>query len=182
VIVDHGYGLQSLYGHLSSITVKEGQMVQRGQELGAPARPASPAAAISTSPCSSRGSPSPPSNGGTRTGSRTASPGSSGRRCHTSLETPCGPEIPARGRFISCDDEHSPVTTVCPRRRRSTSGDNVLLPAMTVCLPRRRKSSSDDDLPPAATIRRRRRKTVAAGGRLPSGENALPPGTALRRR
>jgi murein DD-endopeptidase MepM/ murein hydrolase activator NlpD len=34
VVIDHGYGLMSLYGHLSSIAVKEGQMVQRGQELG----------------------------------------------------------------------------------------------------------------------------------------------------
>lgn len=34
VIIDHGYGLMSLYGHLSSIGVREGQMVQRGQELG----------------------------------------------------------------------------------------------------------------------------------------------------
>jgi murein DD-endopeptidase MepM/ murein hydrolase activator NlpD len=34
VVIDHGYGLQSLYGHLSSIGVKEGDMVQRGQELG----------------------------------------------------------------------------------------------------------------------------------------------------
>jgi murein DD-endopeptidase MepM/ murein hydrolase activator NlpD len=34
VIIDHGYGLMSLYGHLSSIGVKEGQSVQRGQELG----------------------------------------------------------------------------------------------------------------------------------------------------
>jgi murein DD-endopeptidase MepM/ murein hydrolase activator NlpD len=34
VIVDHGYGLQSLYGHLSTIAVKEGQRVERGQELG----------------------------------------------------------------------------------------------------------------------------------------------------
>ena len=34
VAVDHGYGLQSLYGHLSSIAVREGQTVQRGQELG----------------------------------------------------------------------------------------------------------------------------------------------------
>ncbi len=34
VVVDHGYGLLSLYGHLSSIGVKEGQMVERGQELG----------------------------------------------------------------------------------------------------------------------------------------------------
>jgi murein DD-endopeptidase MepM/ murein hydrolase activator NlpD len=34
VIIDHGYGLMSLYGHLSSIGVKEGQHVDRGQELG----------------------------------------------------------------------------------------------------------------------------------------------------
>jgi murein DD-endopeptidase MepM/ murein hydrolase activator NlpD len=34
VVIDHGYGLQSLYGHLSSIAVKEGDRVQRGQELG----------------------------------------------------------------------------------------------------------------------------------------------------
>lgn len=34
VVVDHGYGLMSLYGHLSSIEVKEGQTVTRGQALG----------------------------------------------------------------------------------------------------------------------------------------------------
>ncbi len=34
VVIDHGYGIQSLYGHLSSIGVREGQEVQRGQELG----------------------------------------------------------------------------------------------------------------------------------------------------
>ena len=34
VVVDHGYGLMSLYGHLSSIEVKEGQTVTRGQTLG----------------------------------------------------------------------------------------------------------------------------------------------------
>ncbi len=34
VVIDHGYGLMSLYGHLSSITVKEGQAVDRGQVLG----------------------------------------------------------------------------------------------------------------------------------------------------
>lgn len=34
VVVDHGYGLMSLYGHLSSIDVKEGQTVTRGQPLG----------------------------------------------------------------------------------------------------------------------------------------------------
>jgi murein DD-endopeptidase MepM/ murein hydrolase activator NlpD len=34
VVVDHGLGLQTLYGHLSSIGVKEGDQVTKGQELG----------------------------------------------------------------------------------------------------------------------------------------------------
>jgi murein DD-endopeptidase MepM/ murein hydrolase activator NlpD len=34
VVVDHGYGLQSLYAHLSTTSVKEGDQVKRGQELG----------------------------------------------------------------------------------------------------------------------------------------------------
>lgn len=34
IVVDHGYGLQSIYGHLSEIEVKEGEMVKRGQEMG----------------------------------------------------------------------------------------------------------------------------------------------------
>ena len=34
VIVDHGLGVQSLYGHLSSFDVKEGQTVEKGQTLG----------------------------------------------------------------------------------------------------------------------------------------------------
>ncbi len=34
VIVDHGLGLMTLYGHLSSIGVKVGDAVARGQELG----------------------------------------------------------------------------------------------------------------------------------------------------
>ena len=34
VIIDHGMGVQSLYGHLSSIEVKAGQMVEKEQELG----------------------------------------------------------------------------------------------------------------------------------------------------
>jgi murein DD-endopeptidase MepM/ murein hydrolase activator NlpD len=34
IVVDHGYGLMSLYGHLSAIDVKEGQTVTRGQILG----------------------------------------------------------------------------------------------------------------------------------------------------
>ena len=35
VIVDHGMGVQSLYAHLSSFAVKEGDEVQKGQTLGA---------------------------------------------------------------------------------------------------------------------------------------------------
>lgn len=34
IVVDHGYGLQSIYGHLSSIGVKVGDMVKKGQEMG----------------------------------------------------------------------------------------------------------------------------------------------------
>jgi murein DD-endopeptidase MepM/ murein hydrolase activator NlpD len=34
VIVDHGMGVQSLYGHLSSIGVKAGDMVEKERELG----------------------------------------------------------------------------------------------------------------------------------------------------
>ncbi len=34
VVIDHGYALQSIYGHLSSIGVKPGEMVRQGQEIG----------------------------------------------------------------------------------------------------------------------------------------------------
>ena len=34
VIVDHGFGVQSLYGHLSSMDVKAGQTVEKEQQLG----------------------------------------------------------------------------------------------------------------------------------------------------
>ena len=34
IILDHGMGVQSLYGHLSSISVQTGQMVEKEQEMG----------------------------------------------------------------------------------------------------------------------------------------------------
>ncbi len=34
VVLDHGYGLQSIYGHLSAIEVKPGDVVKKGQSLG----------------------------------------------------------------------------------------------------------------------------------------------------
>jgi murein DD-endopeptidase MepM/ murein hydrolase activator NlpD len=34
VILDHGMGLQSLYGHMSSLQVKPGDLVEKGQTLG----------------------------------------------------------------------------------------------------------------------------------------------------
>ena len=34
VVIDHGFGLMSLYSHLSSIEVAEGQTVERGQVIG----------------------------------------------------------------------------------------------------------------------------------------------------
>ncbi|HLJ46774.1 MAG TPA: M23 family metallopeptidase [Bryobacteraceae bacterium] len=34
IVVDHGFGLQSIYGHLSRINVKVGDAVKKGQEMG----------------------------------------------------------------------------------------------------------------------------------------------------
>jgi murein DD-endopeptidase MepM/ murein hydrolase activator NlpD len=34
IVVDHGYGLQTIYGHLSEIAVHEGDVVKRGQIVG----------------------------------------------------------------------------------------------------------------------------------------------------
>ena len=34
VLIDHGYGLMTIYGHLSSISVDEGQKVARGETIG----------------------------------------------------------------------------------------------------------------------------------------------------
>ena len=34
IVVDHGYGLQTIYGHLSQINVHEGDMVRRGEVMG----------------------------------------------------------------------------------------------------------------------------------------------------
>jgi hypothetical protein len=34
IVIDHGFGLQSIYGHLSSIGVKPGDMVRKNQEIG----------------------------------------------------------------------------------------------------------------------------------------------------
>ncbi|HRO73166.1 MAG TPA: M23 family metallopeptidase, partial [Saprospiraceae bacterium] len=34
VLIDHGYGYKTLYAHMSSISVKEGQVVKKGQKIG----------------------------------------------------------------------------------------------------------------------------------------------------
>ena len=34
IVVDHGYGLQTIYGHLSRIDVKDGDNVTKGQQMG----------------------------------------------------------------------------------------------------------------------------------------------------
>jgi murein DD-endopeptidase MepM/ murein hydrolase activator NlpD len=34
IVLDHGYGLQSIYGHMSQIDVKPGEMVKKGQAMG----------------------------------------------------------------------------------------------------------------------------------------------------
>ena len=38
IVVDHGYGLQTIYGHLSQIAVHEGDLVKRGQVMGTSGR------------------------------------------------------------------------------------------------------------------------------------------------
>jgi murein DD-endopeptidase MepM/ murein hydrolase activator NlpD len=35
IVLDHGFGLESFYMHLSEIDVKQGEMVQRDQVIGA---------------------------------------------------------------------------------------------------------------------------------------------------
>ena len=34
VVIDHGFGLQTIYGHLSEFLVKKGDPVKRGQTIG----------------------------------------------------------------------------------------------------------------------------------------------------
>ena len=51
VILDHGMGVQSLYAHLSSFGVNEGDTCRRGSRWARAARPASPAAITCTSAC-----------------------------------------------------------------------------------------------------------------------------------
>ena len=34
VILDHGYGLFTIYGHMSKLKVKEGQIIKKGEVLG----------------------------------------------------------------------------------------------------------------------------------------------------
>jgi murein DD-endopeptidase MepM/ murein hydrolase activator NlpD len=34
IVIDHGFGLQSIYGHLSEFLVKKGDMVKKGQVIG----------------------------------------------------------------------------------------------------------------------------------------------------
>lgn len=34
VVIDHGYGLITSYSHLSKVTVKEGQLIDKGQKIG----------------------------------------------------------------------------------------------------------------------------------------------------
>ena len=35
IVLEHGYGIESLYGHLSELGVKVGQRVRRGEQIGA---------------------------------------------------------------------------------------------------------------------------------------------------
>ena len=72
VILDHGMGLQSLYAHLSSISVSAGQSSKAKPSSVAAAPRVSPAATICTSRCCSAATRSRRSIGGARSGFRTA--------------------------------------------------------------------------------------------------------------
>ena len=76
VVIDHGYGLKSLYGHLSSHRREGGADGGAGPGAG-PLGQTGLAGGdhLHFTTCSSRGSRCARSSGGTRTGSRTASPG-----------------------------------------------------------------------------------------------------------
>jgi len=34
IVIDHGFGLQTIYGHMSQFEVKKGDMVKKAQEIG----------------------------------------------------------------------------------------------------------------------------------------------------
>jgi murein DD-endopeptidase MepM/ murein hydrolase activator NlpD len=34
IVLDHGYGLQTIYGHMSKFDVKVGDRVEKGQQMG----------------------------------------------------------------------------------------------------------------------------------------------------
>jgi len=73
IVVDHGYALQSIYGHLSKIDVKVGDMVKKGQTMGI-SRLDGPGGRRSRAfqQCRSTAYRSTRASGGTSTGSRTA--------------------------------------------------------------------------------------------------------------
>ena len=72
IVLDHGYSVQSIYGHLSEIGVKVGDWVDKGQRIGdRRARPAWPAAFTCISACRWMASRSTRGSGGTSTGSMT---------------------------------------------------------------------------------------------------------------
>ena len=60
VVIDHGGGLTTRYGHLSHIDVAQAQTVERGQFIGASAQPAAQPARISTTKFASTMSRSTP--------------------------------------------------------------------------------------------------------------------------
>ena len=73
VILDHGLGLFSLYGHLSSIDVKAGDSVAKRQVLGKTGETGLAAGDHFTSGSTSMASRCCPWSGGTRSGSTTTS-------------------------------------------------------------------------------------------------------------
>ena len=70
IVLDHGYGLQTIYGHLSKIAVHEGDLVKRGQIMGKSGQTGMAGATTFTSACNSKAFRLILRNGGMATGSR----------------------------------------------------------------------------------------------------------------
>ncbi len=75
IVVDHGYGLQTIYGHLSHIDVHEGDEVKRGQVMGQSGMTGMAGGDHIHFAMQLDGLQIEPKSGGIRTGFRTISPG-----------------------------------------------------------------------------------------------------------
>ena len=68
VIIDHGMGVFSMYGHMSRLEVKAGEQVEKGKTIGITGTTGLAGGTICTTRCWCTGTSSARWSGGTRTG------------------------------------------------------------------------------------------------------------------